>query len=368
MVRTISRARELANRRKVVVAVPAKNEEDCIGALIRALVEQSSPVTKISLLLNNCTDGTRAIAAEAARCDGRIDIADIDLPPGQATAGEARRLALRRAAEVAGPDGVIITTDADCRPEPGWVAKNLRDIDAGADVVCGAARLDERDATPERVQFDLARESMYAALLDEIATIVDPDPADPWPRHQHHSGASIAMTSAILAKVGGAPHVAVGEDRALIERFQLFDAKIRHAPDIAVTVSARMAGRAAGGMAEALNRRAQKFDEMTDAALEPAVDAYRRVLARARLRAIRQSGEGSAALARDLLVDPGILTAALRSAHFGAAWSVVQRMSPVLQRRRVGFAALARETRHAIGLRDQLVQQLLTDRVGFHAG
>jgi hypothetical protein len=361
-------AREIADGRKVVVAVPVKNEEGTIGDGIRALVTQRAPISKIILLLNNCTDGTRLIASAAAGLDQRLEIVEVDLPAAQATAGEARRLALRHAAQEAGPAGVILTTDADCQPEAGWVAKNLRDIKAGADVVCGKARLDEADPMPERVHFDLARESMYASLLDEIAAIVDPDPADPWPRHQHHSGASIAMTSAILAKAGGAPHVAAGEDRALIERLQLFDARIRHAPDIEVTVSGRMAGRAVGGMAEALSRRAQKLDELTDAALEPAVDAYRRVLARARLRAIRQGGNGAAELAQDLLVNPGVVTAALRGAHFGAAWSVVQRMSPVLQRRRVGFAALARETRHAISLRDQLVQELLTERVGFHAG
>ena len=129
-----------------------------------------------------------------------------------------------------------------------------------------------------------------------------------------------------------------------------------------------MAGRAAGGMAEALNRRAQKFDKMTDAALEPAVDAYRRVLARARLtrhspKRRRLGGVGARSARRSRYSNGRTSVRAFRRGLV-----VVQRMSPVLQRRRVGFAALARETRHAIGLRDQLVQQLLTDRVGFHAG
>jgi hypothetical protein len=181
--------------------------------------------------------------------------------------------------------------------------------------------------------------------------MADPDPADPWPRHQQHSGASIAMTVEILRAVGGAPRVPYGEDRALIERFRLADARIRHAPDIEVPVSGRLEGRAKGGMAEALSRRARQRDEETDAALEPAVDAYRRVLARARLRGIGNK-RAAESFARDLLIDPDAMAIALQAGTFGAAWAIVERLSPVLLRRRVKFVDLARETRQAIAIRD----------------
>jgi len=48
------------------------------------------------------------------------------------------------------------------------------------------------------------------------------------------------------------------------------------------------------------------------------------------------------------------LGAALDAAYFGEAWARVQAASPVLRRRRVAFAALARETRLALRLRDEI--------------
>jgi GT2 family glycosyltransferase len=338
--------------RNVVIAIPVKNEEARLNACLASLARQIIAPDHIFLLLNNCTDRTVEIARAAALADPRIIISEVELEGSLANAGEARRLALASAAGLAGPHGVIITTDADCQPDDGWTAKNLREIARGADVVCGAARI-VAEPGHAGLHFDLAREAMYAALLDEMASLVDPDPADPWPRHQQHSGASIAMTSAILHAAGGAPRVPHGEDRALIERFRLVDAHIRHAPDIEVPVSGRLQGRAKGGMAESLSRRARQPDEETDAALEPAVDAYRRVLARARLRGIGNSTRAAEALARDLLIDPDIMAIALRAGTFGAAWALVERLSPVLRRRRVKFISLARETRQAMALRGQ---------------
>jgi glycosyltransferase involved in cell wall biosynthesis len=345
------------NDRMAVVAIPVKNEAAKIGACLAALERQIVPPDRILLLMNNCTDRTGEIARAAAARDARLALLDIDLAAPRASAGEARRLALAAAAALAGPAGVVITTDADSQPEPGWIVKNLREVAHGADVVCGAARIlaEPGEILGAGVQADLAREAEYAALLDEIMALADPDPADPWPRHQQHSGASIAMTVAALHAAGGAPRVACGEDRALIEKFRLIDAKIRHAPEIEVVVSGRLVGRAAGGMADALRRRAARPDRETDAALEPAVDAYRRVLARARLRAVRDGRADGAALARDLLIRPEL---ALRGGRFGAAWAAVQAASPVLRRRRLKFADLARETRQARSLRDQAAPAL----------
>ena len=77
----------------------------------------------------------------------------------------------------------------------------------------------------------------YGRLLDEIASIVLPDPADPWPRHREESGASIAITVEMFRRIGGLPSRPSGEDRALIEMLRSLDALVRHDPHISVTVS-----------------------------------------------------------------------------------------------------------------------------------
>src|ERR1700761_2329771 len=112
----------------------------------------------------------------------------------------------------------------------------------------------------------------------------DPDPADPWERHTQHSGASIAITAQAFARCGGVPDVSSSEDRALIAALRRVDARIRHSPNVHVTVSGRTVGRAAGGMAETIRRRMIAPDLYIDDRLEPAADCARRAWARAEAR------------------------------------------------------------------------------------
>ncbi len=90
-----------------------------------------------------------------------------------------------KSADLATDVGSILPTDADCRVEPGWLRANLRAIRAGADAVAGRTIIDPADEAliPTALIEADARECAYAALLDEIAAAIDPDLADPWPRH-----------------------------------------------------------------------------------------------------------------------------------------------------------------------------------------
>jgi GT2 family glycosyltransferase len=347
--------RVMVSSGSIIVAIPVKDEQARIGACLAALASQTRPFDHLVLLLNNCTDRTAEICLMAQRATPSLKIIACTLPVGLASAGEARRLALAHAMALA-EHAIILTTDADALPDPDWIALNVSEFQNGADVVCGMAALDANDARAIRagLHFDNMREAFLLHMLDEITAMADPDPADPWPRHQQNSGASIAMRAATLRLAGGAPCVAVGEDRALINRLCEVDARIRHAPGITVRVSGRLEGRAEGGMADTIKRRITRQDAMTDAGVEPAIDAFRRALACARLRAVRAGQASATALADDLGIPRPDFDLALRATYFGAAWAQLQRLSPVLQRRRVAFAYLARETRQALYLRDQL--------------
>lgn len=351
----------MALHQPAVIAIPVRNEERHLDACLNALVSQTHAPDEIVLLLNNCTDGSHEICRSAQKKYPCMTIVVCRLEDYEASAGEARRRTIDHALRLAG-DGVVLTTDADSVVPATWVADNLAGIAEDTDCVCGMAVLDREACSGDRkrLERDAAHETLLLGLQDEIKAMIDPDPCDPWPRHEQHSGASIAVRAAVLRRIGGVPRVVSGEDRALVAKLASLDARIRHAPDIKVRVSGRLHGRAAGGMAETMRRRLHCPDQLTDEMLEPTVDAYRRVLTRARLRDLRDLRHGDTGapaldrVATDLLIPPVTVRAARDAPHFGAAWNIVQHASPMLRRRRVAFAELARETRQALVLRDHL--------------
>ncbi len=338
-----------------VVAIPAKDEQDHMGRCLRALREQSVEADAILLFLNNCTDRTAEI------CRGftfgiNLVIIEENLTGDAATAGEARRRVLKHA-EQQFPKNVILTTDADSQPPGDWIERNLHALRSGAQIVCGRAELFEADAAQIRkaLHEDNRRETTLLSLLDEIDWLINPTPCDPWPRHITDSGASIALRPGVLRRIGGAPPVAFAEDRALIERCRMLDMKIRHDPDILVRVSGRLEGRAIGGMAETIKRRSTRQDAMADARIEPAEDAYRRSLLKARLRACWQGNAPVSGLAAALGMAEDAVASLAAAPYFGAAWAAVESFSPSLRRRRVAYPELDQETLRALQIRDRLL-------------
>ena len=341
-----------------IVAIPAWNEAARITACLTAIANQIRPPTAVVLLANNCTDGTEAVA-RAVVMPFRLHILSVALAAATAGAGTARRLAMQQAALLAGPAGVVLTTDADAVAPADWVARNLDALAAGADMVCGRAVIDpvEARAIGAHLHADDALECSYGDLLDAILDAVCPDPADPRPRHGEASGASIAVTVDALARAGGVPALAMGEDRALAAALARIDARIRHDPDIRVTVSGRLEGRAAGGMADTMRRRMTRQDEFTDEQLEPAVDALRRADFRRRVHAAWADPGSEPDLAADLLLHPATLTRLLDTPYRGTAWADIEQASAVMRRRRVRFAELPRQIAHAKDLLASLARE-----------
>lgn len=344
-----------------VVAVPVKDEDERIGACLRALCAQrDAPSHRVLLFVNDTTDGTPAVLRDLLpSLSMPVHVVEHRFAPGAGSAGMARRLAMRRAAALAGAHGVLLTTDADGRVAPDWVAANLHHLRHGADAVAGRAEIDPADAAliPPRLHEDDAREVAYATLLDEITHLLDPDPADPWPRHTEHNGASIAVTAAAYHGAGGIPAVPVGEDRAFFEALRRADARIRHAPEVRVTVSGRTVGRAAGGMADTIRRRLAAPDPFLDDRLERAAAFARRMGWRRRVRVAHAAGVSRAsagALARGLGMDPAELRRLCAASRFGAVWAEVEARSPMLARVPMPVAALADETASATRVRDAL--------------
>jgi glycosyltransferase involved in cell wall biosynthesis len=332
---------------RLVVALPVKDEAERLGACLEALTRQdiASDLT-ILTLVNNSTDDSAAIARGFA---SNVLVEEVTLSDPDANAGNARRLAMQMAADIAGADGIVMTTDADGRVMPNWLRANLQAMQAGADVVAGRALIDpiEEALIPLALREADARECQYAALLDEIAAAIDPDPDDPWPRHDEHSGASIAVRVDAFLRAGGVPSLPMGEDRALIRNLRRIDARVRHSPDVQVVVSGRIEGRAKGGMADTIRRRLVCPDMFLDDRLEGARAAMLRSRLRRRARLLWAEGVADfwavLALATDLELPSACVREKLTLPWFGTAWDDLEIASPVLRRSPVPAANVGDE-------------------------
>jgi Glycosyl transferase family 2 len=341
------------------VAIPVRDEEDHIGGCLAALLGQTELPDHIVLLINNTTDRSIDVArAMAAGASTAVHLVERRLPRAKANAGTARRLAMDAAAALVGQRGALLTTDADGRVPPHWVAANLAWLRAGMDAVCGMAAIDPVDeaAIPAHLIADDAAEMRYTALLDEIDSLLDPRPCDPWPRHTHRSGASIAVGAAVYRAVGGVPPVSHGEDRALIAALDRRDCKIRHDPSLEVIVSGRMVGRAAGGMAATIARRMLVQDRWADGRLEAPEAVMRRALLRAEARRVWAGNDDADRLAAVLGVAPADLATMMRGPWFGAAWAEIEAAAPSLGRTPIAMAELA----EGVGRAERLLARLKT--------
>ena len=344
---------------RCVVAIPAKDEADRLQACLDALAAQTrrsgaplpSGTFEVVLFANNCTDETADLARMAApRLPFALHVVEEALPPALAHAGEARAramdLALARLSAGCADAPVILTTDADSRARPCWIDNNLFEIDAGADVVLGRLALDEDGLRlPDALHRRGALEAEYEALLAELNAILDPLAWNPWPHHATVSGASIALTADAYRAIGRIPRPPLGEDKALVSELLRRDAKIRYSSEIEVVTSARLHGRAAGGVADTLRLRVEQPDAACDEGLEAYQVAELRAAARGRLRRLwrRSARRGLAAWSESLALSRDAAQEVVTAGTFGQAWGFAEAASPRLRGTPLRPADLPRE-------------------------
>ncbi|MDP4005603.1 glycosyltransferase [Methylobacterium sp. NEAU K] len=338
-----------------IVAVPVRNEAERIEACLRAIDAQDGLAPGslgLVLFLNNCTDGTEAIVARLVpglSIPVRVLVEDFS----GAHAGWARRRAMDAAAAWlgdAGNAGMILSTDADSRVPPNWVARNRAALDAGADAVAGRVELDAAEAAllPPSLPARGRLEDIYDALITEAEARIDPDPNDPWPCHRTAIGATLAVTRGAYRAVGGMPEIPLGEDGAFIARLIQHGLRVRHATDVCVTISARLTGRAPGGVADTIRSRCEEPDALCDARMETFPRSVLRYLWRRRFR--RLHGRGRLAVDRAwawaIGLDPAEVDR-IAALPLGQAIAEAERASPRLAYRPIGPRQLPAQIRLA---------------------
>lgn len=246
---------------RACVIIPAKDEAATLPATLAALAAQTDLAGRplppdsfeVIVLANNCTDGT---AAAVRRFAGQhpawaVHVASLRLAAPDAHVGRARRLLMDEACQrllgLGRFNGLIASTDADTRVAPDWLAATLAEIAAGADAVGGriltgpGASAGPPAACPvRRLQL---RDAAYHLLCARLEARLDPQAADPWPRHHQHFGASLALTARAYRRVGGLPVLRYLEDEALCQQLRRHDLRLRHSPRVVVYTSPRQFGR-----------------------------------------------------------------------------------------------------------------------------
>ena len=278
---------------RACAVVPARDEAERLPGLVATLAQQRDRAGRpllpdafeVVVLLNNCRDGSRAAVdrAAAVASDLRLHVAEIDFAPHDAHVGRARQLLLdtacARLAAVGRPGGLLLTTDADTRVPVDWVASAQAEVDAGADLVGGRVTLDpaERAAMPAEVRRLFLLDIGYRRALEELRSLYAPSAWDPFPRHHQHFGACLAVTAAAYARAGGMPLVTTSEDVALVRAVEATGGRVRHSYRFRAATSARVVGRAEGGLADALGWWAERTERGESVLVESAAAAERRL-------------------------------------------------------------------------------------------
>jgi hypothetical protein len=228
-----------------------------------------------------------------------------------------------------------------------WLAATQAEFAAGADAVGG--RIYPEAAPGEIcVRRTHLRDARYRLLRARLEALLDPDPADEWPRHHQHFGASLALTVAAYRQVGGLPVVPYLEDEALWQVLRRHDLRLRHSPKVYVSTSGRHQGRVEVGLSWQLREWASLLHQQREPLVESGASLVAEWQARRQLRQLWVQTRTCPAraphcvqLAAALSVPAGGLARELAgAASFGALWEWVmchrarwrrQRLVPLTQ-------------------------------------
>lgn len=261
---------------RMCVTIPAKNEADYIlptlDALRRQIDDRGRPVDPghyaVVVLANNCSDDTAGIARTyaAQHPTFQLHVVELTLPPDVACVGIARKLMMDAAARQLPASGIVAMTDADTLVDSRWVAATLRAFARGARAVGGRIVVPRGERRGYR-RIHL-QDVTYRSLQMLLESMIDPCPADPWPRHFQHYGPSLAVRADDYLACGGMPPVKCIEDAAFAWALERIDVQFVHDPAVRVATSDRRSDRVEG---VAFSHALEEWTSMVAEARDPVV-------------------------------------------------------------------------------------------------
>jgi hypothetical protein len=244
----------------VGVVVPACDEQErieaCLLSVRRSLrMLPTETAVAVTVVLDRCSDSTpeRVATTIADWPEAEVVLAQDTLSrPGTAQIGSGigsgadvgalRALGLRRAlARLAlhSPDRTwLLSTDADTTVPGDWARAHVRLAEAGAHGVAGLAELDDGSHLPTEV-LERYRAIVARGLHGR--------------HHEHVYGANLGFRADAYLAVGGFPLEGPGEDHGLWSRLATAGYRLEHPTTLRVRTSARVRGRADGGLADLLH-------------------------------------------------------------------------------------------------------------------
>ena len=246
---------------KIVVTIPAKNEELSIertlSALINQLQNESVPfpfeVFEILILCNHCSDNTEEVCRRFKLLNPNFPLHILSTKASLVNnVGIARRILMNIASErLLIADGIIVSTDADTVPDKFWLNNLIQYIATDIALICGRIEVDEAGLHPKAEKY-LSANRRYLYLASQLEASIYPDPYDPWPKHAHNSGPNLAIKRYAYQKIGGIPPLGFMEDIALYQLVVAHGLKVRHCLKSIVITSTRTTPRVPGGFGNQL--------------------------------------------------------------------------------------------------------------------
>ncbi|TFD29557.1 glycosyltransferase family 2 protein [Cryobacterium cryoconiti] len=226
---------------RVVVVVPARNEEEllprCLSALDEAIAEvgdvagQAPPVIDVVVVLDRCSDGTAAIAAAWPKIES--------ISTNSGAVGAARRTGVRHLLPTSDhftSATWIASTDADSAVPPNWLSAQLAFARNSVDLVLGTVIPDEGLADGVRERWDAQHRLVEG--------------------HGHVHGANLGVRADRYLQAGEFARVDGHEDVRLVSDLRSLRVSEIRTELIPVLTSGRLTGRAPAGFAGYLRDQA----------------------------------------------------------------------------------------------------------------